>query len=278
MRSCGPASQPSCDLLAAFDNLSVLRRIVSGPVCNDGDEICEVIEEQRQTQLESESEVLRVSKAWTEGTWNADWGPEGPIWPSLVSDSSRLRRRKIPKRADSLRFDDPLTSQTVFRVVLPTLGALIGGAAIYGPSCLWLQDNLDIGNTGRGPILSGQAQLGPMKSCVPPVPLIAVSLGAHIEAAAGYGPVAVYAELLEVLFHALFVEVSEAKSLLEQACLVCQGRPFYPKMLDSIRDYVSTDLKRLDAEPAELLSNRPMDDPLEQRGRCFEGVGLIWVG
>ena len=43
-------------------------------------------------------------------------------------------------------------------------------------------------------------------------------------------------------------------------------------------DYVSTDLKRLDAEPAELLSNRPMDDPLEQRGRCFEGVGLIWVG
>lgn len=58
------------------------------------------------------------------------------------------------------------------------------------------QDNLDIGNTGRGPILSGQAQLGPMKSCVPPVPFIAVSLGAHIEAAAGYGPVAVYAELL----------------------------------------------------------------------------------
>ena len=44
--------------------------------------------------------------------------------------------------------------------------------------------------------MSGQAQLGPMKSCVPPVPLIAVSLGAHIEAAAGYGPVAVYAELL----------------------------------------------------------------------------------
>ena len=30
------------------------------------------------------------------GTWNADWGPEGPTWPSLVPDSSRLRR-KIPK-------------------------------------------------------------------------------------------------------------------------------------------------------------------------------------
>lgn len=33
------------------------------------------------------------------GTWNADWGPEGPIWPSLVPDTSRLRRRKIPKRS-----------------------------------------------------------------------------------------------------------------------------------------------------------------------------------
>ena len=52
-----------------------------------------------------------------------------------------------------LRFDDPLTKQTIFRVVLPTLGALFGGVAIYGPCCLWLQDNLDIGNTGRGPIL-----------------------------------------------------------------------------------------------------------------------------
>ena len=28
-------------------------------------------------------------------------------------------------------------------------------------------------------------------------------------------------------------------------------------------DYVATDLRRLDAEPAELLAQRPMDDPLE---------------
>ena len=56
-------------------------------------------------------------------------------------------------------------------------------------------------------------------------------------------------------------------------------RFFFPVLAEPFfEDYVSTDLKRLDAEPAELLSNRPMDDPLEQRGRCFEGVGLIWVG
>ena len=38
----------------------------------------------------------------------------------------------------------------------------------------------------------------PMKSCVPPVPLIAAwpCCWVHLEAAAGYGPVAVYAELL----------------------------------------------------------------------------------
>lgn len=43
----------------------------------------------------------------TPGTWNADWGPEGPIWPSLVPDSLRLRRRKIPKRSLVSTTDSP---------------------------------------------------------------------------------------------------------------------------------------------------------------------------
>lgn len=226
------------------------------PVCNEDDEICEVLEGQRQNQLESENEVYRVSKAWTEGTWAADWGPGGPTWPSLVPDASPMRR-KVPKRADTLRFDDPLTSQTIFRVVLPTVGALLGGAAIYGPSCLWLQDNLDTGNTGRGPIL----QLLAMDQSQFMQNFLTVN-GLLFTILCGNTYTSLYNQQ-EILFHALFVEVSEAKSLLEQACLVCQGRPFYPKMLDSIRDYVSTDLRRLDVEPAELLANRPMDDPLE---------------
>lgn len=226
------------------------------PVCNEDDEICEVLEGQRQNQLESENEVYRVSKAWTEGTWAADWGPGGPTWPSLVPDASPMRR-KVPKRADTLRFDDPLTSQTIFRVVLPTVGALLGGAAIYGPSCLWLQDNLDTGNTGRGPIL----QLLAMDQSQFMQNFLTVN-GLLFTILCGNTYTSLYNQQ-EILFHALFLEVSEAKSLLEQACLVCQGRPFYPKMLDSIRDYVSTDLRRLDVEPAELLANRPMDDPLE---------------
>jgi hypothetical protein len=67
----------------------------------------------------------------------------------------------------------------------------------------------------------------------------------------------------EMVYYALFNEVTEAKSLLEQAALVCQGRSMYPKVLASISQYVKTDLKKLQADPAILLSARPMDDPLE---------------
>ena len=58
-------------------------------------------------------------------------------------------------------------------------------------------------------------------------------------------------------------QVSEAKSLLEQTTLVCQGRPFYQDVLRNINLYVTQDLRRLDLPPAVLLSNKPSNDPLE---------------
>jgi hypothetical protein len=67
----------------------------------------------------------------------------------------------------------------------------------------------------------------------------------------------------EMVYYALFNEVTEAKSLLEQVALVCQGRSMYPKCLKSIHNYVQNDLKKLHADPALLLSSRPIDDPLE---------------
>jgi len=67
----------------------------------------------------------------------------------------------------------------------------------------------------------------------------------------------------EMVYYALFNEVTEAKSLLEQVALVCQGRSMYPKVLSSIQKYVEEDLKKLRADPAVLLSARPIDDPLE---------------
>ena len=67
----------------------------------------------------------------------------------------------------------------------------------------------------------------------------------------------------EAIYYALFNEVTEAKSLLEQVALVCQGRAMYPQVLNAISKYVKNDLKRLQDDPAILLSARPVDDPLE---------------
>jgi hypothetical protein len=68
----------------------------------------------------------------------------------------------------------------------------------------------------------------------------------------------------EAVYYSLFNEVTEAKSLLEQVALVCQGRTrLYHPILKFIKSYVSEDLKQLKADPAVLLSARPVDDPLE---------------
>jgi Protein of unknown function (DUF4239) len=69
----------------------------------------------------------------------------------------------------------------------------------------------------------------------------------------------------EAIYLALFNEVSEAKSLLEQTALVSQGRrEMYHTILDYIDHYVHDDLTQFFIEPSELLSSRPIDDPLEQ--------------
>eukprot|EP00977_Amphora_coffeiformis_P013046 scaffold3339_cov174-Amphora_coffeaeformis.AAC.14 len=69
----------------------------------------------------------------------------------------------------------------------------------------------------------------------------------------------------EAIYLALFEEVTMAKSLLEQVSLVCQGRDvLYQRILACIDHYVQEDLTRFnDIEPAILLSQKPIDDPLE---------------
>ena len=73
----------------------------------------------------------------------------------------------------------------------------------------------------------------------------------------------------EALYLALFDEVTEAKSLLEQVALVSQGRTMYLTCLKSIARYVKNDLlegmNTFDGSitPSLLLSARPSDDPLE---------------
>jgi len=153
--------------------------------------------------------------------------------------------------------DQDANTMTVVRVVFPTVFAFVVGCIIYEPWCKALQDLLDVGSTGRGPILNmlGMDQSQFMQNFLTVNGLLFTIL-------CGNTYTSLYSQQ-ERLYHALFLEVSEAKSLLEQACLVCQGRPFFPKVLQSIGAYVKNDLRRLDLEPADLLANRPMDDPLE---------------
>lgn len=69
----------------------------------------------------------------------------------------------------------------------------------------------------------------------------------------------------ENIFFALFNEVTEAKSLLEQISLMTYGRPgLYPSLLSRMNDYVQDDLKMLSVKDPILLTSRlPRDDPLE---------------
>jgi hypothetical protein len=68
----------------------------------------------------------------------------------------------------------------------------------------------------------------------------------------------------ESVYVALFDEVTAAKALLEQVTLVSQGREgLNRRILLSIQCYVRDDLKKLQDDPAVLLSARPKDDPLE---------------
>lgn len=67
----------------------------------------------------------------------------------------------------------------------------------------------------------------------------------------------------ETIYFALYAEVSEAKSLLEQMALVCSGRPFYRDVLRMMKVYVKSDLRRLDIPPSDLMARSPSADPLE---------------
>jgi hypothetical protein len=69
----------------------------------------------------------------------------------------------------------------------------------------------------------------------------------------------------ENIYLALFEEVTQAKSLLEQVSLVSQGRPeFYKVILNCVNRYVEEDLSQFLVDPAVLVSKRPIDDPLEE--------------
>ncbi|CAE7230263.1 tyrP-A [Symbiodinium sp. CCMP2592] len=69
----------------------------------------------------------------------------------------------------------------------------------------------------------------------------------------------------ESLYMALYSEIAEARSLLEQLTLVSQNRPSYRSMLQSMDAYVEELILgvRVGCPPAVLVSAKPALDPLE---------------
>ena len=140
---------------------------------------------------------------------------------------------------------------TLVRVALPTAIATIVGFLYFDNLSLFIRSTLDLGTIRI--LQADDAQF---------IQNFLTVIGLLFSILAGNAYSALYQQQ-ESIYFALFLEVSEAKSLLEQTTLVCQGRPFYQSALVCIRDYVKNDLRRLDVPPAELLSTRPMEDPLE---------------
>lgn len=71
-------------------------------------------------------------------------------------------------------------------------------------------------------------------------------------------------EQQEEIYMALYIEVSTAKSLLEQLTLVGQGRAWYPAALRAMEAYVSEDLRPFEITPTWVVTREgERRDPLE---------------
>ena len=168
--------------------------------------------------------------------------PLRPVYPR-VADRLKKRRRFVTRTKQA--------TSTLVRVALPTALATIIGFVYFDNLSLYIRSTLDLGTIRI--LQADDAQF---------IQNFLTVIGLLFSILAGNAYSALYQQQ-ESIYFALFQEVSEAKSLLEQTTLVCQGRPFYQSALACIRDYVKNDLRRLDVSPAELLSTRPMEDPLE---------------
>jgi hypothetical protein len=143
---------------------------------------------------------------------------------------------------------------TLFRVGIPSIAAGIIATLIFPAMAMGLTSCLGGSGTGALQVLSQDSSQFVQN-------FLTVS-GLLFSILVGQTYYFMYQQQ-EAIYYALFNEVTEAKSLVEQVALVCQGRSMYGQVLSSLNQYVQTDLKQLQADPAVLLSSRPMDDPLE---------------
>ena len=154
----------------------------------------------------------------------------------------RVERKRASKRRFAIRTTQAIN--TLMRVALPTIVASVLGLLYFDNVSLYIRSLLDVGAIGM--LMADEAQF---------VQNFLTVIGLLFSILAGNAYSALY-EQQEAIYFALFQEVSEAKSLLEQTTLVCQGRPFYQAALHYIRLYVKRDLRQLDVPPARALRER----------------------
>lgn len=159
-----------------------------------------------------------------------------------------LTRRKLEGRIFKTRSKQALSS--LYRVALPTIIATILGFVYFDNISIYIRSTLEI-DTIRI-LMEDEAQF---------IQNFLTVIGLLFSILAGNAYAALYQQQ-ETIYFALFQEVSEAKSLLEQTTLVCQGRPFYRDALRCIRDYVKNDLRRLDVPPAQVIHRTLAANPI----------------
>ena len=198
--------------------------------------------------------------------WGADTASSGTMKRLLlvvVGGSALVARRPTMMRAmqpEARALRTRINTQTKIkrtlvtlgRVALPSMIATGLGFEYYDNLSSFIQANWLDANSIKF-LSSDEIQFLPSF-------LTVISLLFSILAGSAYS--SLYAQQ-EAIYFALYAEVSEAKSLLEQMALVCAGRPFYRDALRAMRAYVKQDLRRLDVAPADLMARPPNEDPLE---------------
>ena len=158
--------------------------------------------------------------------------------------------------------DGAVQIKTLVRVGVPSITLALIAALLYTPLCIFIANDIVHNDQGVFTVLSQDSSQY--------VQNILTTSGLMFSILTGYTYYFMYQQQ-EQLFLALFNEVSEAKSLLEQVSLVCTGREMYPQILECIQSYVEQDLKYCTrVDPAVFLSTRGNTYPMSSAKLEFE--------
>jgi hypothetical protein len=177
------------------------------------------------------------------------------LLPLSASPSGRLPKwtaRPSPPTSASQLESQPLLKPiqkrvglaSLARVGLPTVFTSILGYLFFDNVAVFIRDDIPgfAPTTDFAPNLLGNAGNNFIPCFVEYIALLFTIL-------AGETLVFLYNQQ-ETVYFALYAEVSELTCLFEEATLLCEGRPIYPRILECLRFYISNDLKRFDTPPA----------------------------